>query len=183
MIRGLRLAVLYLAASLGANAAVAQDLSGYLTGEMRGLVIHDAPVAASGLPYLRVDETEGALADHAGKYVLLNFWATWCPPCRAEMPSLERAWQTLKPEGIGVIAINVGEESDVIDQFTMETEVSFPLPMDLESRVIHQWQVRGLPTTYVVDAEGRLAYVATGEREWDDPALLDLVRALKKETR
>ncbi len=123
------------------------------------------------------------LSDFAGKPLVVNFWATWCPPCRAEMPSLERAWQTLKPEGIGVIAINVGEESDVIDQFTMETEVSFPLPMDLESRVIHQWQVRGLPTTYVVDAEGRLAYVATGEREWDDPALLDLVRALKKETR
>jgi peroxiredoxin len=123
------------------------------------------------------------LSDYRGKPVIVNFWATWCPPCRAEMPSFQRAWDQVKGEGISVIAINVGEDADTIRQFTERVAVSFPLPMDQESRVVQAWPVRGLPTTFVVDPLGRLAFVATGEREWDDAALLDEVRALLKETR
>lgn len=118
------------------------------------------------------------LSDFRGKPLIVNFWATWCPPCRAEMPSIQRASEQLKDKGIGVVAINVGEDAETIGQFTAESPVTFPLPMDRESRVVQAWPVRGLPTTFVVDSEGRLAYVATGEREWDDPDLLDQVRAL-----
>jgi len=121
------------------------------------------------------------LSDFRGKPLIVNFWATWCPPCRAEMPSIQRAWEQLKGEGIGVIAINVGEDAETIEQFTETSLVTFPMPMDLESRVVQAWPVRGLPTTFVVDSEGRLAYVATGEREWDDPDLLNLVRGLAKD--
>ena len=121
------------------------------------------------------------LSDFRGKPLIVNFWATWCPPCRAEMPSLQRAWEQLKGEAIGVIAINVGEDAETIAQFTDKSPVTFPMPMDLQSRVVQAWPVRGLPTTFVVDSEGRLAYLATGEREWDDPQLLDLVRGLTKD--
>lgn len=92
---------------------------------------------------------------------------------------MQRAWEQLEPEGIGLIAINVGEDADTIQQFTAEYPVQFPLPMDLESRVVQSWPVRGLPTTFVVDPEGRLAYQVVGGRQWDDPRLLDQVRALK----
>jgi len=119
------------------------------------------------------------LSDFRGKPLIVNFWATWCPPCREEMPSMQRAWEQLEPEGIGLIAINVGEDADTIQQFTAEYPVQFPLPMDLESRVVQSWPVRGLPTTFVVDPEGRLAYQVVGGRQWDDPRLLDQVRALK----
>jgi len=167
------------------TAALPAGREGAAPATPKGSLLTPLPQRTPAPPFdLRDPEGKPVrLADFAGKPLIVNFWATWCPPCRAEMPSLERAWQALKPEGIGVIAINVGEESEVIDRFTMETEVSFPLPMDLETRVISQWQVRGLPTTYVVDADGKLAYIATGEREWDDPALLDLVRALKMDAR
>lgn len=137
------------------------------------------PTAAPEFDLAQPDGTRVRLADYRGKPLVVNFWATWCPPCRAEMPSLQRAWEQLAREGIGVVAINVGEDADTIAQFTSTSPVTFPLPMDTDSRVVQAWPVRGLPTTFVVDQKGRLAYVAMGEREWDDPALLDLVRALK----
>ena len=121
-----------------------------------------------------------SLKDMRGKPVIVNFWATWCPPCRAEMPSMQRAWDQIKDEGILIVAVNVGEDADTIRRFTEQVKVEFPLPMDLDSKVTQSWPMNGLPTTFVVDPEGRLVYRAQGEREWDDPALLDLVRALKR---
>jgi len=118
------------------------------------------------------------LADYRGKTVILNFWATWCPPCREEMPSMQRAYEAVSGDGIAVVAINVGDDADTIRSFLAENPVDFPLPMDLDSRVVQSYPVTGLPTTFVIDPEGRLAYVATGGREWDDPKLLDQVRAL-----
>jgi peroxiredoxin len=96
------------------------------------------------------------------------------------MPSMQRAHAAVSKDGIGLIAINVGEDADTVAQFLADARVDFPLPIDETSMVVTSYPVRGLPTTFVVDPDGRLAYVATGGREWDDPALLDLVRALKK---
>ncbi|MCG6895674.1 MAG: TlpA family protein disulfide reductase [Thiocapsa sp.] len=120
------------------------------------------------------------LADHRGKPVILNFWATWCPPCRAEMPSMQRAHERVAGEGIAVVAVNVGEDAETITRFLTEMEVDFPIPMDVDSRVVQAYPVKGLPTTFVIDPEGRLVFTATGEREWDDPGLLDKVRALRR---
>ena len=120
------------------------------------------------------------LADFLGKPVIVNFWATWCPPCREEMPSMQRAHEQISKEGMAVIAINVGEDADTVAQFLGQVPVEFPLPLDETSAVVMSWPVRGLPTTFVVDPAGRLAYVATGGRAWDDPALLDQVRALRR---
>jgi peroxiredoxin len=119
------------------------------------------------------------LADFKGQPLIVNFWATWCPPCRAEMPSMQRAWEQIEAEGIGMIAINVGEDTETVRAFLEQVPVSFPLPLDTDSKVTQRWPMRGLPTTFVVGPEGRLMYKATGEREWDDPALLEQVRALK----
>ena len=128
-----------------------------------------------------IDGEHHKLADYRGQAMVVNFWATWCPPCRAEMPSMERAWRIMKKEGgMVMIAINVGEDEDAIFQFTAEHPVTFPILLDRDSSVVSAWAVRGLPTTYVVDAEGRIVYRAIGGREWDDPALLDKVRALRK---
>ena len=93
---------------------------------------------------------------------------------------MQRAWEQLEKEGILMLGIDVGEDEDTIFQFTASYPVEFPLLMDSDSSVINQWPVRGLPTTFVVDPEGRIVYRAIGGREWDDPALLSLVRALKQ---
>ena len=93
---------------------------------------------------------------------------------------MDRAWAMLKEEDIQMLAVNVGEDEDTIFQFTANYPVEFPLVMDRDSKVVEEWPVRGLPTTFVVDREGRLAYRAIGGRTWDDAELLALIRALKK---
>ncbi len=120
------------------------------------------------------------LADYRGKPVILNFWATWCPPCREEMPSMQRAHQALSGDGIAVIAVNVGDDAETIGDFLVQVPVDFPLPMDTESRVAQSYPLKGLPTTFVIDPQGRLVYAAEGEREWDDPKILNQVRSLKQ---
>lgn len=96
------------------------------------------------------------------------------------MPSMQRAWEQLEKEGILMLGINVGEDEDAIFQVTANYPVEFPLLMDQDSKVTNQWPVRGLPTTFVVDTEGRVVYRAIGGREWDGPDLLAAVRALNR---
>ncbi len=120
------------------------------------------------------------LADYRGQVVVLNFWATWCPPCRYEMPSMEGAWQKVKDQGIMILGINVGEDADTIFEFTGSYPLSFPLPMDRDGTVVTSYPVMGLPTTYVVSPEGKVTHRAVGSREWDDPQLLDLLRQMKR---
>lgn len=119
------------------------------------------------------------LADYRGKPLILNFWATWCPPCRAEMPALQRAHALLAPEGIAVVAINVGDDPDAIAEFLADSPLNLPLPMDRDTTLAQRYPLIGLPTTFIVDPAGRLVFSATGEQEWDAPALLDQIRALK----
>ena len=138
----------------------------------------NAPLA----PYFKLFDMDGnvyRLSDFRGRVIIVNFWATWCPPCREEMPSMQRAWEQLRDEGILMWGINVGEDEDTIFQFTADYPVDFPLLLDIHSGVTARWPVRGLPTTFVVDPAGRLVYQAIGSREWDDPELLEQVRALK----
>jgi peroxiredoxin len=118
------------------------------------------------------------LSDYRGKVVVLNFWATWCPPCRYEMPSMERAHNKLKKEPIVLLAINVGETEEVVFEFTGRYPVTFPLLLDLDGKVIRQYPVIGLPTTFVIDPQGKVVYRAVGGREWDDEALLGALRKL-----
>ena len=134
-------------------------------------------------PEFELQDTEGEvhrLSDYRGRPVLINFWATWCPPCRDEIPSMNRAWGKIAKENIAMLAINVGEDEDTIFVFTADYPADFPILLDADGEVIGQWPVKGLPTTYIVDPEGRIAYRAIGGREWDDEQLLDTLRALQK---
>ncbi len=138
-------------------------------------------------PYLAPDFTLEAedgktwrLADQRGKVIVLNFWATWCPPCRYEMPSMERAREAVKGDGIVIVAVNVGEDADTIFEFTGRYPVSFPLLLDHDASVIKKYKVIGLPTTFVIDPAGYVTHRVVGGRGWDDPALLDALRALLK---
>ena len=136
-------------------------------------------------PDFELSDTEGGthrLSDYRGKTVIINFWTTWCPPCREEIPSMNRAWQELKHEDVVVLAINMGEDEDTIFIFTADYPADFPLLLDSDGEVIARWPVKGLPTTYVVAPDGTIAYRAIGGREWDDPVLLDLIRALRPTT-
>ena len=99
--------------------------------------------------------------------VLINFWATWCPPCRREMPSMERLSQALKGEAFAVLAVDVGEDADTIQAFTsqLDTTPTFPILLDTRSHAMQAWKVAGLPTTFLVDKQGRIVASAIGGRE------------------
>ncbi len=118
-------------------------------------------------------------SDLKGSVVLVNFWATWCPPCRAEIPSMERAWARLKDGGVVLLAVHVGGDTDKIWAFLADFNVTFPVLIDKSSKVSMEWQTIGLPTTYVADAQGRKALRAIGGREWDHPDLVASVLSVK----
>ncbi|HID45655.1 MAG TPA: TlpA family protein disulfide reductase [Chromatiaceae bacterium] len=155
-------------------------LTGTARATGKGLTaLPDKPIA----PAFELKDAEGnlhRLADYKGQVIIVNFWATWCPPCRAEMPSMQRAWEQLREEGIMMLAIDVGEDEDAIFEFTASYPVEFPLLLDTESSVSEAWKVKGLPTTFIVDQWGRKVYRAVGGREWDAPDLMKKVRALKE---
>ena len=139
-----------------------------------------ALLAVSPAPTLRLKDADNKmidLAQYKGRVVLINFWATWCPPCRKEFPSLGRVRKLFKPGEFEVIAVNVGEDPDAVFSFTGITD--FPVVFDRDSKTMGAWSVRGLPTTFLVDRQGRLAYRATGGREFDDPEIVNLIKAMR----
>ena len=151
-----------------------------IAGQKQTLTTLPRTEAAPDFSLKDIDGEIHTLSMYKGKVVVVNFWATWCPPCREELPSMQRAWKKFQDNGIVMLAIDIGEDEDTIFEFTADYLVDFPLLMDLDSSVIKQWPVRGLPTTFVVDPDGRLAYRAIGSGDWDDPGLIKLFIELQE---
>lgn len=118
------------------------------------------------------------LLDYRGKVVIVNFWASWCTPCRKELPSMNRAWEELKQNDVAMLAINVGEDHQAVQAFKKDFPIDFIVLLDSKGTTSQHWQVTGLPTTYVLDAQGRAVYRLLGSREWDDQELIRRLRAL-----
>lgn len=138
------------------------------------------PLAAADFTLPDMDGETFTLSSYRGKVVMLNFWATWCPPCRREMPSLERLYTKLKDQGFVVIAVNQFEDPDLVFEFTgrLSLAPTFPILFDRDSRVAEQFGVKGLPTTYLLDKDGLIRYRAIGGREFDHTEIEDTIKDL-----
>jgi thiol-disulfide isomerase/thioredoxin len=137
-------------------------------------------------PELEQANLEGqfvALSGLKGKVVIVNFWATWCPPCRREFASMERLRKIMADRPLEILAINEGEAVDVIEGFiaALDTPPSFPVLLDPIGDAMALWPVRGLPTTFVIDKKGRMAYRAIGGREFDHTQMLNKIESLLRE--
>lgn len=166
---------LLLTLGMAASAADLPALSHSLTRQ----------AAKEPAPALVLKDVDGQLHDLAslkGKVVLVNFWATWCPPCRREMPSMDRLARKLAGTSFTVLAVDIGEDADTVQAFVSRLDVppSFPILLDPPARMMQTWKLPGLPTTYLIDPQGRIAYSAVGGREFDHPEIERLVRALLK---
>ncbi|WP_333843645.1 TlpA disulfide reductase family protein, partial [Pelomicrobium sp.] len=118
------------------------------------------------------------LEDYRGQVVLVNFWATWCPPCRAEMPSMQRLQDKLAGRPFAILAVDMGETEAEVRDFLKEVPVRFPILLDKDGAALRAWKVRAFPTSFVVDTEGRVRYSLFGAKEWDDPDALEKIGVL-----
>ena len=138
----------------------------------QGLTDVDRTLPAFSLPAL--DDTLWTPESLEGKPWVINFWATWCPPCIEEIPSMNAAYAVLEPQGVGMLAVNAGEGALAVEAFLQKISIEFPNVLgDMDS--LSNWSIKALPTTIVVDADGQVVYEALGPREWDDDALLQRV--------
>jgi thiol-disulfide isomerase/thioredoxin len=108
-----------------------------------------------------------SLSSFKGKVVFLNFWATWCGPCRQEMPSMERLYQRLKGKGLEIVAVNLQEDDKAVQKFVNEHKLSFPVLLDKSGRVGATYGARSIPTSYIIDRKGFVVAGTIGTREWD----------------
>ena len=178
----LRLVVmgLYTALLLGANPALAgvTEAQAALAGDMRKLVFGETPTALPDVPVLDGDDQPHALADWKGKWVVLNFWATWCAPCRHEMPSLDRL-QAALPE-VAVLPVATGRNSvTAIKKFYGEAGVTgLPILRDPKSELARGLGVMGLPVTLILNPEGQEVARLIGDAAWDSAEAKAVIAAL-----
>lgn len=130
-----------------------------------------------------VDRKVWRLSDLGGRVLVVNFWATWCPPCRRELPSLEMLYRAAGPKGVSVLGVNAGESWDTVAAFIagLEPALTFPILMDEKGGVMREWQVKALPVTYVVDRSGRIVLRALGGRDFSRPDAIEDVSRLARE--
>ncbi|MGH8680081.1 MAG: peroxiredoxin family protein [Burkholderiales bacterium] len=127
------------------------------------------PWTGGATPPLVLQDLNGRthrLADYRGKVVLVNFWATWCEPCREEMPSIERLRQSLAGQPFEVLAVNIGEPLGRIERFLEKMPLGFPMLLDRDTGVAKAWKARVVPATFLVGPDGRIRYVHYGELDW-----------------
>jgi thiol-disulfide isomerase/thioredoxin len=119
-----------------------------------------------------------SLDDFRGRTVIVNFWATWCEPCVAEMPALERLRRRLAGNGVEVIAVNYAENAGRIRPFVEHFGLTFPVVRDHDGKARSAWHVELFPTSFVVGPDQRVVWRATGEIDWDDPRVEAQIRTL-----
>jgi len=128
-----------------------------------------SPWQGGPTPALRLKDLEGrehVLEAYRGKVVLVNFWATWCEPCKDEMPSIERLRRSLEGRPFAVLAVNLAEADARVQAFLAKVPLGFPVLMDRDAAVAKSWKARMLPATFIVGADGRMRYSYIGELDW-----------------
>jgi thiol-disulfide isomerase/thioredoxin len=140
-----------------------------------------AVTSALAAPPLSLTDLDGhpfKLEDHAGRIVLVNFWASWCRPCVTEIPSLHRLDATLADDDFRIVTVNVGEDRERVAEFLQQVPVELPVLMDYDASTSKDWMIYVYPSSYLVDHQGKIRYAYLGALEWDSIENLKIVRSL-----
>ena len=132
-------------------------------------------------PPLQLKNLDGGswdIREARGRWVFVHFWATWCGPCRREMPTIQAIFPQFDSKELEIVLINTAESEDTVFVFLSGVAPDITPLMDNDGLVTERWQPRGLPATFFVDPEGKLRYLALGGRPWDTPEYLDFIKSL-----
>jgi peroxiredoxin len=138
------------------------------------------PKAAQDFTVPLLQGSRFRLAEQRGKVVFINFWATWCPPCREEMPAMERLWQRQRDRGFVLVAVSLDADRGPVKPFVTEHRLTFPIGFDSKLEVANLYGIRALPASFIVDRDGQVAALALGPRDWDNDASHSMVEELTK---
>ena len=145
----------------------------------KGIIVLDGRPA----PVLKLSTMDGEafdLANIKGRWAFVHFWASWCGPCRKEMPTIQTMAQQLVDSPLQVVIVNTAETDDTVFSFMGIVAPDLTPLMDYDGTVTENWQPRGLPSSFLVDPQGRLRYLALGGRPWDKPEYLRFLQAVTK---
>lgn len=132
-------------------------------------------------PAIALDGVDGSfhrLIDYRGQVILVNFWASWCPPCVREIPSMQRLADMLQGRPFQILAVNVGEGRGIARRYSRYMGKGFTVLLDKDSAAFKTWQGKVLPSSYLLDGKGRLRFRVQGPLEWDSPAVVDTIDQL-----
>jgi len=136
------------------------------------------PVKATDFTLENLEGVKVSLKDFKGKAVFLNFWATWCGPCQWEMPAMEKLWQKFKNDKFVIIAVNIREGKEMVKSFMKEKGYTFPVLLDSKGEVARTYGIRAIPTTFLIDVEGKIMGKAIGARDWAGQDVFELIKYL-----
>jgi len=136
--------------------------------------------AAPALDLSGLDGNRYRQSDYRGKVLIINFWASWCPPCIAEMPTLQKAWDLLHDGNFEILAVNLGESEETIRRFVngFEPKLDFPFLISTDRSIMQTWRIQGLPTSHIIDTRGRLVYSEVGPRDFSHEHIISRLREL-----
>lgn len=137
-----------------------------------------APARALALPGL--DGPPQDLKTERGKVVLVNFWATWCEPCRDEMPSIQRLHERMRGKPFTVLLVNVDEPEARVRRYLADAKIELPVLLDRNKQAIREWGVRVMPTSFIIGPDGRTRYQAIGDIDWNGERVVAAVNELLK---
>jgi cytochrome c-type biogenesis protein len=143
-----------------------------------GLPVASAGIAPPDFTLSALDGSAIRLSDLRGKVVFLNFWATWCGPCRAEMPSMDVVYQRLKRRGFDILAVNIRESPASAGAFVKEYKLGFPVVLDRDGRISAEYGIQAIPTSYIIDKRGLVISMLVGSIDWNTPAIIAALESL-----
>jgi peroxiredoxin len=157
------IAVALIVAGVGLLLWMGQQSVTSLSRSSNSLAQASGGTTASDFTLLSPDGQEISLSDYEGRVILVNWWATWCPPCKAEMPAINAFYETHKADGFVVLAVNSQEGASTVKSFIQDNGFTFPVLLDSQGQVMERYHVRALPTSFIIDRHGVIQHIQTGE--------------------
>ena len=142
---------------------------------------YDPPKAAPAFSFEDITGVVHTNADYRGQILLVHFWATWCIPCRQEMPSLVELSRRLQTNGVATIAVAVKEDHAAVRSFVAKNGIPFPVTVDPTDRSMTPWAAIGVPSTIVLDKKGMIRFRVTGQADWNGPGMTAMIGKLTTE--